>query len=356
MSAGELMRRAWLVGAAAALVAGCAAPLQPVLPSEETLAPPVRRMPSTEPARSGDGQVLARNERLLVYLPAAGETLRSIAARWLGREDRDWEIAELNGLSMPEAGQPLVVPLQPINLPGVGPGVLQTVPILSYHRLGWGGGRLTVSPTQFAQQLDWLARNGYRVVRLSQVQAFMEGRERLPPRSVVITIDDGYESAHRVALPLLRHHGFPATVFVVSDTIGVGDALSWTQLRELVASGLIEIGAHSKTHRNLTRRAAGDGDAQYRRDIELELRAPRELLERQLGVPVRHFAFPYGDANAQVLEVLLQQPYSLAVTVSAGGNPFYAQPLLLRRTMIFGDHDLATFQSKLQVSRPIGLP
>jgi len=233
---------------------------------------------------------------------------------------------------------------------------VQTVPILSYHRLGWGGGRLTVSPAQFAKQLDWLARNGYRVVRLSQLQAFLDGRARMPPRSVVITIDDGYESAHRLALPLLRQHGFPATVFIVSDSIGVGDGLSWTQLRELVASGLIEIGAHSKTHRNLTLLAAGDSAAQYRRDIELELRAPRDLLERQLGVPVRHFAFPYGDANAQVLEVLAQQPYSLAVTVRAGGNPFYAQPLLLRRTMIFGDHDLATFQSKLEVSRPIGLP
>jgi hypothetical protein len=73
-------------------------------------------------------------------------------------------------------------------------------------------------------------------------------------------------------------------------------------------------------------------------------------------VPVRHFAFPYGDANAQVLEALAQQPYSLAVTVSAGGNAFYAQPLLLRRTMVFGDQDLAAFQSKLQISRPVGLP
>jgi peptidoglycan/xylan/chitin deacetylase (PgdA/CDA1 family) len=316
----------------------------------------VHRTPSTERSGSVDGEVLTRNERLLIYRPAADETLRSIAARWLGREDRDWEIAELNGLSAPEPGQPLVVPLQPVNLPGVSQGALQTVPILSYHRIDFGGGRLTVTPTNFAQQMDWLARNAYRVVPLSRLQAFLTGRERLPPRSVVITIDDGHESAHRLALPLLRQHGFPATVFVVGDFVGVGDALNWKQLRELVASGLIEIGAHSKTHRNLARRTVDESDALYRRELELELRAPRELLERQLGQPVRHFAFPYGDANAEVLQVLAQQAYSLAVTVSAGGNPVYAQPLLLRRTMIFGDHDLATFGSKLQISRPIGTP
>ena len=311
------------------------------------------RAASEPPAR---GEVIARGERFLVYQPASGDSLRSVAARFLGSEDRDWTIAEFNGIDRVRAGEPLVVPLKPTNYTGVRTGQLQTVPILCYHRFGDGGGRMSVSPANFAAQLDWLARNDYHVIRLTQLVAFLEGRESLPRRSVVITIDDGYESAYRFAVPLLRRYGFPATLFVYTDFIGGGDALSWKQLRELVDSGLVELGAHSKSHHNLIERAEEQTDAQYRQRIEIEVRTPREVLEAQLPTKVRYFSFPYGDANATVMDVLKQYHYQLAFTVNPGGNPFFADPLLLRRTMIFGDYDLATFKSKLQVSRATTAP
>jgi peptidoglycan/xylan/chitin deacetylase (PgdA/CDA1 family) len=236
------------------------------------------------------------------------------------------------------------------------------VPILCYHRFGtaasaagWGG-KMTVSPTNFALQLDWLARNGYHVVRLAQVQAFLEGKQALPKRSVVITFDDGYESVYRHALPVLRKYNFPATLFVYTDFIGAGDALSWAQLQELSASGLVSVQAHSKTHRNLIERSTGETDERYRQMLELEARAPREAIERKLAAPVRQYAYPYGDANEAVLDVLGRQQYQLGVTVNPGGNPFYAQPLMLRRTMIYGDHDLEAFKARVQISRATGAP
>mgnify|MGYP002145430983 CR=1 FL=1 len=129
--------------------------------------------------------------------------------------------------------QPLVVPLKPFNPVGVQDDRYQTVPILCYHRFGGASGKMSVSPGNFAAQLDWLARNDYRVIRLSQLIGFLQGREALPKRAVVITMDDGYESVHRYALPLLRKHDFPATLFVYTDFIGAGDGLSWNQLTEL---------------------------------------------------------------------------------------------------------------------------
>jgi hypothetical protein len=71
---------------------------------------------------------------------------------------------------------------------------------------------------------------------------------------------------------------------------------------------------------------------------------------------VRHFALPFGDANETVLASLTRQNYNLAVTVNPGGNAFFSQPLMLRRTMIFGDHDLDAFKAKLETSRRIGKP
>ena len=346
--------RALAACVAAMLMAACAtrAPAPVPEPRVEALPPP--------PA---GGRVLGRSDRFVIYQPAAGDTLRSIAARYLGNESRDWVVADfnsLNGAWQAEPDRPLAIPLKQINPIGAYADQYQTVPILCYHRFAAGngnsGGKMVISAANFAAQLDWLARNDYRVITLSQLSAFLQGRQALPKRAVVITIDDGYESVHRVALPLLRKYGFPATLFAYTDFIGATDALSWAQLQDLVASGLVDVQAHSKSHRNLIERAATDSDERYRQMLDIEARAPRELLERKLPVQVRYYAYPYGDANQAVLDALVRQRYQLAVTVNPGGNGFFAQPLMLHRTMIYGDLDLSAFKLKLQTVRGVTMP
>jgi peptidoglycan/xylan/chitin deacetylase (PgdA/CDA1 family) len=125
----------------------------------------------------------------------------------------------------------------------------------------------------------------------------------------------------------------------------------------MVNSGLIDVQSHSKTHRNLIERLAGEDDARYRNNIDAEMRVPRELLERRLAqTQVRHIAYPFGDANETVLDSAARHRFELGLTVIPGGNAFFAQPLMLRRTMVFGDLDLEGFKSKLQVARPIAAP
>lgn len=339
--------RAVVASAPVLLLAGCSAP-----PTSAPVVAPAAQPPAAPQVHEG---VVARGERLLVYLPRSGETLRSIAAQWLGSEHHDWQIAAANGgIAQPQPGAPLVVPLRSPNPGGIGTDSYQTVPVLCYHRFGPGGGRMSVSPAGFAAQMQWLVDNGYRVVRLEHLSDYLAGRAALPPRAVVITVDDGFASFHQHAWPVLRRLGLPATLFVYTDFIGAGMAIGWPQLQELAASGLVDVQVHSKTHRNLIERQPGESDAQYRQSLDQEIRVPRELLQQRLPTPVRHYAFPFGDANAQVLEMLARQRYTLAVTVTPGGNPFFAQPLMLRRTMIFGDHDMADFRARLQTSRPIG--
>lgn len=314
--------------------------------------------PTKAVAPTTNGEVIARSDRLLIYVPVAGESLRGIAARLLGSEDRDWQISEANaGATKAEPGQPLIVPLKPMNPLGVHPGSYQTVPILCYHRLGTVGGKMAVSPSNFAAQMEWLSKNDYRVIKLSQLSGYLEGKEPLPPKSVVITFDDGYESVYKFAYPVLRKLGLPATMFVYTDFVGAGgDAVSWPQLAEMQASGLMDIQSHSKSHRNLIERTTGENEDRYKRNLDTETAGPRDLIEQKLSTSgqVRHYAYPFGDANEQVLDALTRQKYTLAVTVNPGGNAFFAQPLMLRRTMIFGDHDLEAFKARLQTSRKTG--
>lgn len=334
----------WLLIAIAllGLLGGCAAVAPPTAGEGQAAMP------------AATGPVLARNDRLLIYETAPGDTLQSIAERFLGSAERGWEIADFNGIRSAQAGRVVVVPLRPINPAGIGRDRYQTVPILCYHRLGAGNGKMVVSTANFAAQLDWLARNDYRVVRLKDLGEFLEGKRALPRRAVVITFDDGYASVYRQAYPLLKKYGFPATVFVYTDFVGAGsDALSWTQMQEMVASGLVDVQGHSKSHSNLIQRLAGESDERYRERVDAEIRVPREVIRQRLQVPVTDYAYPYGDVNEVALEALARHGYQLAATVNPGGNPFFAQPFMLRRTMIYGDHDLEDFKAKLQVQREI---
>jgi hypothetical protein len=66
-----------------------------------------------------------------------------------------------------------------------------------------------------------------------------------------------------------------------------------------------------------------------------------------MGEPSFTYAYPYGDVNEYVVELLQRQGIKQGVTVTPGGNGFFAYPYMLRRSMVFGGEDLDTFKSKL---------
>jgi peptidoglycan/xylan/chitin deacetylase (PgdA/CDA1 family) len=84
--------------------------------------------------------------------------------------------------------------------------------------------------------MEYLAQNGYRVITMKQLERFLEGKEPLPKKTVVITIDDGYRATYQVAFPILKKYGFPATVYLYSDFVGAADAMTWAQMQEMVRS------------------------------------------------------------------------------------------------------------------------
>jgi peptidoglycan/xylan/chitin deacetylase (PgdA/CDA1 family) len=121
---------------------------------------------------------------------------------------------------------------------------------------------------------------------------------------------------------VLKKYGLPATVFVYTDFLGGGDALTWAQLQEMQASGLVDVQSHSKSHRNLIERRPGETDERYRANIDAEMRVPRETLERRLPpLKVRHLAYPFGDANEQVLDSASRHGFELAPPSCRAATP-----------------------------------
>ncbi|HET7034007.1 MAG TPA: polysaccharide deacetylase family protein [Casimicrobiaceae bacterium] len=327
-----LQTLAWI--AIALLVHGCATP------------PP---QPAAEPVvRADDGRVLARDDEFAIVVARADDTAQSLAQQYLGDARKSWWITEGNGGAEVRSGQVVVIPLVQRNRIGVYADGFQTIPVLCYHRFGGRASKLTVTPAAFTAQMEYLARNGYHVLALKDLGAFIAGREPLPKKSVIITIDDGYRATYDIAYPILRKFGFPATVFLYSDFVGAGDALTYPQMKELIASGLVDIQPHSKTHSNLTLKLPDENDAKYRERLRREVDAPVDVIRDRLALASYAYAYPYGDVNELAVDYLSRRGVSLGLTVTPGGNGFFAYQYMLRRTMIFGNEDLEAFKAKLQ--------
>jgi peptidoglycan/xylan/chitin deacetylase (PgdA/CDA1 family) len=299
-----------------------------------------------------DGQ-LGRSDKFVVVQVQPGDTARSLAQRYLGDSGKYWMIEDANAPEGLRTGRVAVIPLHAWNDAGVQPAGYQTVPVLAYHRLGSRPSSMTMESSAFRRQMLYLRDNGYRVIPLSDLLQFLDGKRQLPAKAVVITFDDGHRSVYDLAFPMLRELGYPATFFVYTDYIGNG-GVDPEQLREMSDSGLITVLPHSKTHSNLAVRQPGENDEAYRQRLHREVREAGDKLAKIVGKPMFAYAYPYGDANAQVMSLLQQGGYAMGFTVQKGGNPAFSPQLMLRRTMIYGNRGMDDFVASLDVYQTTG--
>ena len=316
---------------------------------------------ATSPTSPGDrakpapDSAIHRSNDFIVLTASKGDTPASLALRHLGSAAKAWVIEDFNNTRELTPGREVVIPLGTPNPTGVYTNGYQTVPILCYHRFGNDKSKMVVSPDDFARQMEYLAQHDYRVIRIADLIEFLQGKRALPKRAVVVTMDDGYKSAYLHAFPTLRRFGFPATIFVYSEYVGAREGLTWKEMQEMVASGLVDIQPHSKTHSNLGFAQPSEDEAAYQQRIQAETQVPLHDISRNLNIPVHTFAYPYGDTNKEVIDQLKQRDYRLAVTVQPGSNAAFSYPYMLQRSMVFGDEDLDTFAKKLGTFQDVDL-
>src|SRR5262245_1222166 len=111
-----------------------------------------------------------------------------------------------------------------------------TASILLYHRFGpVVHDEMTVRTATFRAQLDYLKQHGYPIVPLRTVVSHLLGKGPAPPpRSVVITVDDGHASVFTEMLPLVTEYRIPVTLFIYPSAISNASyAMKWDQLASL---------------------------------------------------------------------------------------------------------------------------
>jgi peptidoglycan/xylan/chitin deacetylase (PgdA/CDA1 family) len=200
-----------------------------------------------------------------------------------------------------------------------GPPVgMPAIPILVYHRFGpTVADTMTVRTETFASHLDYFASHGYTVIPLRALVGALRGSAPPPPpRSVVITADDGHRTVYTEMLPLVRRFQVPVTLFVYPSAISRADyALTWDQLRDLRATGLVDVQSHTFWHPNFRVEKRRLTPAAYDAFVTSQLVRSRRILESQLDVSVDLLAWPFGIVDDELAAKAAEAGYVAAFSI-----------------------------------------
>jgi poly-beta-1,6-N-acetyl-D-glucosamine N-deacetylase len=238
--------------------------------------------------------------------------------------------------------------------PAVSSGGQNSFITLCYHDVKdqWDGDPMTVSTDLLIAQFSWLKGHNYHIISIQDLLDAREGRKPLPDKAVLLSFDDGYVNFYRRIFPLLKMFGYTAVFAVVTQWMETpGDAfvqygrhlksrkdfLSWEQVREMVASGLVEIASHSdnlhhgvlgnpqgnKQPAAVTRRldlytGKYEADRAYQQRIEKDLLRSADVIQQRLGDRPRVMVWPYGAYSKEVVEIAENNGFQINLALGRG--------------------------------------
>ncbi|MDP8229640.1 MAG: polysaccharide deacetylase family protein [Candidatus Gorgyraea atricola] len=203
------------------------------------------------------------------------------------------------------------------------------VPVIMYHKINDKAGisKLNVTPESFRDQISFLKRHDYNIVKLEELAELVR-ENKIPYKTIAITFDDGYENNYTCAYPVLKELGIPATIFISPALIGYEGYLTWDQIIEMSESGVISIGSHAMTHAYLP------GLAEQKLDIEIA--DSKRAIETHIRKAVFSFSYPIGAFDDRAKEKVRKAGYRIAVATNPGND--------------YPDHDLFAMK-RVRISR-----
>jgi peptidoglycan/xylan/chitin deacetylase (PgdA/CDA1 family) len=196
-----------------------------------------------------------------------------------------------------------------------------------------------VKVVDFENQMRYLS-NIYNPISLERMAQYIQNGTSLPSKAIAVTFDDGYRDNYENAYSILKKYHIPATVFLTTGFIGTGEIprwdkeyyeedkelmLSWGQVREMSDNGIF-FGSHTLTHPFLT--------GIPRKQAQKEIHQSRDIIEQQIGKPVMTFAYPSGNFDSEIKEIVKDAGYAAAVSTIPGYNTMHDDVHVLKRNVI----------------------
>lgn len=210
----------------------------------------------------------------------------------------------------------------------------QSFAIIMYHHISAkpnSVGEYVVTPTQLEKDFIYLKEKGYKTLSVRDLYSIDKGEMALPKKSVMITFDDGQESFYTYAFPLLKKYGFCAVFSVigkyselfsnVEDHNVDYSHVTYNQIKELISSGIVEIGNHTyDMHSNIKgdRKGVSQGkyesDDMYKKALETDIKSFNMLFESNVGFIPSIYTYPFGVYSDKTKEIIKQNGYYAAFT------------------------------------------
>jgi len=223
------------------------------------------------------------------------------------------------------------------------------LPILLYHNVvpeeEPGFNRFCVSVERFRCQMKWLDKKGYKTIHPGQLDEYLKAGKQIPNNEIMITFDDGYRDNYQYAYPILKSHGFTATIFLLPDFIDTDrqiNGFNFLNLREIDEMGKngFDFQSHGLAHKPLI----------YFTDEEVrnDLIAARSMLRKQLESSISFFAYPFGLFNEGTQKVVNEAGYEGAY----GGLPKLYSVITdgfgIGRIEVFDNDSILSFAMKVR--------
>jgi len=213
------------------------------------------------------------------------------------------------------------------------------VPVLLYHAHSSFG----YSASLFTQHMDFLKSNGYNTITPDDLLNWMQYDDALPPRPILITMDDNYIPVYDEVFSILQARGMVAVNFAHTNYVGVvtgsGDHCDWNEIQIMENAKVIFTESHTKSHQQLT--SLSNSQAQ------VEIEGSKQAIELNVpGKVCRYIAYPYGAYNSTHVAMCQAAGYRAAFT-TADQKAYRTTPVYeIGRTTIGAD-SVATFASKI---------
>lgn len=187
----------------------------------------------------------------------------------------------------------------------------QALVILQYHHISDATPAITSTrPALFAQHLELIEALNLEVVSLAEVADAIRNSEALPAKSVLLTFDDAYASVYENAFPLMKKRKWPFTIFVNTKPVMQNhrDHLGWNKLREMVSHGA-ELANHTHSHLHMLQKPQALSEPEWRKVLLEEIHQTEALIEQRSGQSFKVLAYPYGEFDRNLQELLEDEGY-----------------------------------------------
>lgn len=211
------------------------------------------------------------------------------------------------------------------------------LPILMYHEVKYHKfGKDVISPWEFESDLKYIARNHYTTITMADLINYFYGAKPLPAKPIMLTFDDGYYNNYKCVLPLIKKYGAKIVLsIIVKDTENFTEYpsenldhshVTWTQLNEMLASGLVEVQNHSYGLHRITKTRYGCLQGRFEplslyEKVMLDdtLHAQDKIFHMTGNLPST-YTYPYGRYNEAVDIALKKMGFLATLSCEYGIN------------------------------------